>query len=105
MKKALVVDVRKGQDKEKQNNVLYITLYKLPSKMKDGALWHPKKDEAVVIASFSEKYAPEDYNKLQTLPLGSICDIVYGVNDFNDKTFIAKLNVVVEGVYTDKDLY
>ena len=50
MKRCILVSSRENKDKETGDELLFLTLYRLPSKMKNGGLWYPKSCEAIVTA-------------------------------------------------------
>lgn len=98
MKKAILVANRKGKDSNTNGNVLWLTMYELPRefKGKDGrtGLWYPKKDDAILIGCISQDKQPDDYANLVNVREGAVCMVHFGVNDFTNKTFISKVEVV-----------
>ena len=106
MKRFLVCSVRKGEDEKTKGELLFITMYRLPSKMKDGGLWFPKKDEQLAVACISKDRAPKDYEDLLSLLPGTLVDVTFGFNDFNQQSFVAKVDVVPgSNVFTESDVY
>jgi hypothetical protein len=105
MKRAIVVSVRESKDQKTNDELLFVTLYRLPSIMKNGGLWHPKSTEAVTTACYNKTKNPDDYEKFKTLLPCTVCDITYGVNDFNGKTFVANLAVVEKTSLSTEVLY
>lgn len=98
MKKAILVANRKGIDNNTKSNVLWLTMYELPRefKAKDGhiGLWYPKKDDAILIACIAQDKQPDDYANLINVKEGAVCMVSFGVNDFTNKTFISKVEIV-----------
>ena len=105
MKRCFVVGVRENQDEKTKENILFVTLCQLPSKMKNGGLWYPKKADLITTACFGEQRHPSQYKEYKTLGIGSLVDVVYGVNEFTGTVFVANLTVKQESVYTDADLF
>ena len=105
MKRCIVTGVRKSEDNKTKDKLLFVTLHRLPSKMKNGGLWFPKLNEPVVTACFNQSTDKDGYEKYSALEAGAICDVTYGVNEFNGKVFVARLNVVMESPYDKTDLY
>lgn len=68
MKRCILVSVRPQKDKETNDDLLFLTLYRLPNKMKNGGLWHPKKDEQVINACINAKHRPEEYKQWSSMP-------------------------------------
>ena len=69
MKRCILVSVRPQQDKETNDDLLFLTLFRLPNKMKNGGLWHAKKDEQLVNVCINAKHKPEEYaDFLKILP-------------------------------------
>lgn len=105
MKRYLVVGVREGEDTKTKEKLLFVTMYRLPSKMKNGGLWHPRKTEAVSVACYNLVRNPEEFEEYRLLSPGALVDVMFGVNDFNGKTYVAKIDVAEQSPFTDKDLY
>ncbi len=105
MKRAIIVGVRESKDKETGDDLLFISCFRLPSKMKNGGLWFPKQTEAVLYACINKARSPEDYESLRKVLPGAVCDVTLGVNDFNGQTFVAKVDIVKKSDYTPDMLY
>lgn len=39
MKRFLVVSVKEGEDSKTKEKLLFVSMYRMPSKMKNGGLW------------------------------------------------------------------
>lgn len=48
MKRCILVDVRQNKDEKTGDELMFLTLVKLPSKMSNGGLWHPRQNEMIV---------------------------------------------------------
>lgn len=106
MKRCILVGLRTNKDKETGEDLLFLSLIRLPSRMKDGGLWHPKKDELLVTACINKTRKPDEYKKYSALLPGTLIDVTFGVNDFNGKLIVANLDVV-EGsnIFDEKMVY
>lgn len=89
MKRMILVDVRISKDEKNGDNLLWLTLYRLASQMKNGGLWHAKKDESITYVCFSQLKNPQEYNDYQKCNPGTLFDITFGLNDFNNKSYVA----------------
>ena len=106
MKRFILVGVRQGKDDKTKDDLLFLTLFKLPSKMKNGGLWHPKSAESIIYYCVNKTKNAEEYEKYSKVYPGTLFDVTFAVNDFNNKSYIATC-VMVPGtnLYTDADLY
>lgn len=93
-KRCLVVCNKVGTDEKTQDTLLYLTLYRLPTKRKDGGLWYPKSTEAVVNVCVNKTRDPEKFNRLSVLQYGSLVDINFGINEFTEKSFVASVEPI-----------
>ena len=71
MKRCIVTGVRKSEDSKTKDKLLFVTLHRLPSKMKNGGLWFPKLNEAVVTACFNQSTDKDGYEKYSALEAGA----------------------------------
>ena len=94
MKRCILVGHRTGTDKETKDELLFVSLVRLPSKMKDGGLWYPKKDELFVTACINKSRKPDEFKKFSDLLPGTLIDVTFGINDFNGKVVVAGLDIV-----------
>lgn len=94
MKRCILVSVRPQKDKETNDDLLFLTLYRLPNKMKNGGLWHPKKDEQVVNACINGKHKPEEYKKFLSIFPGALIDVTFALNEFTNKTYVERCDLV-----------
>ena len=105
MKRAIIVGVKDGKDKKTGDDLLFVTCFKLPSKMKNGGLWFPKSSDAVATACINKSRAPKDYEEFLHILPGTLCDLTLGVNDFNGNSFIAKIDIVEKSPFKPEALY
>ena len=105
MKKVLLVQARISEDKKTKERLLFVTFVNLPRKnAQTGNVWFPKNDELTTVSCFGEDRAPTLFALLRKAIPGSLCGLTYGVNDFNNKLFVADVKVLKEG-YTESDIY
>ncbi len=106
MKRCILVSVRPQKDKETNDDLLFLTLYRLPNKMKNGGLWHPKKDEVIVNACINGKNKPEEYKNFSKILPGALIDVTFALNEFSNKTYVERVELV-EGtnLFDEKLLY
>ncbi len=106
MKRCILVSSRQSKDEKTGEDLLFLTLYRLPNKMSNGNLWYPKKTEAVVVACINKSKKPEVYDKFKGINPGALIDITYGINDFNNELFVANVECVKgTNVFDEKILY
>ena len=106
MKRFILLASRCNKDEKTNDELMFLTLGKLPSKMSNGGLWYAKKGEEISTACINKTRDVETYNEfLKVLP-GSLVDCVIGINEFNNKAYIASIKLV-EGtnVFTEDLLY
>ena len=106
MKRCILVDVRTNKDKETNEDILFLTLVKLPVPMNNGGLWHHKASELVVNVAFPKNTKAQEFEQYSKILPGALFDITYGYNDFNGKSFVATC-VLVEGtnMFTEQEVY
>ena len=106
MKRCILVAVRPQKDKETNDELLFLVLYRLPNKMQNGGLWHPKKDETIINVCINAKHKPEDYKRFLDIRPGALIDVTFALNEFTNKTYVDRCELV-EGtnVFEEKDLY
>ena len=62
-------------------------------------------NEAIINACVNKTKSPEDYEKFKTILPGSLIDVTFGLNDFNNKTFVAKLDIVEQSLFDAETIY
>lgn len=104
MKKVLLVQARVSEDKKTKERLLFVTFVNLPTKNAQGNIWYPKNDELITVSCFGEDRAPALFALLRKAIPGTLCGLTYGVNDFNNKLFVANVEILKEA-YTEADIY
>ena len=106
MIRSILVSSRVGQDDKTGNKLLFMTLYRFPTRMKNGGLWYPKKGDAVINACIDESKKADEFAFFSEILPGALVDVVLGVNDFTGKTYVASLNLACEqNPYKAEELY
>ena len=103
-RRCLVVCNKLGTDEKTKDTLMYLTLYRLPTKRKDGGLWYPKSSEAIVNVCVNKTRDPEKFNRLAQISLGSLVDIEFGFNEFTDKSFVASVELVPNTSFLTDDI-
>ena len=105
MKRAIVLQVRSSVDNNTQENLAWVTVGCIPSKMKDGRLYSPKTTDILITTVAGEVRSPDKFKKYKNLKIGSLVDVVMALNEYNNKLFVEDILTVADSVYTDDDLY
>lgn len=105
MKRAMVMSVRATVDKKTNENVVYVTLFDMGNRNKDGVIFTARSSEAVKTAFANEVRNPEKYAKYKALTIGSLCTMDLGVNDFDGKVYVSNLELVKKSPYSLDDIY
>lgn len=98
MKRCILISTRTNTDKETKDELLFLTLAKLPSKMNNGGLWHPKANELLSTVCINKTRKPDDFKKFSEMFPGTLIDITMGVNEFTGKLFVAAYEAVEDTV-------
>ena len=101
-KRFLVVQTRQNKDKDTDDDLLYLTLFRLPNKMKNGNLWYPSNEKRVVVTCFNKVKKPEEYQKFLNVRPGALVDVNFGMSEFNEKPYVSEVRLV-EGSFTYSD--
>ena len=106
MKRCILVDSRTNKNEQTGDELLFLTLVKLPAKMSNGGLWHHKANELVINVCIPKSTKQEDFEKYSTILPGALFDITYGYNDFNGKSFVATCTLVDgTNMFTPQEVY
>lgn len=106
MRRYILVDVRESEDAKTKEKLLFLTLVKLASKMKNGGLWHPKKAEQISYYCINGSKNPNKYEEFKNFMPGSLFDVTFAVNEFNGTLYIATCEFVPgTNIYDDKILF
>lgn len=107
MKRYILVDIRESEDAKTKEKLLFLTLAKLASKMKNGGLWHPKKADQISYYCINGSKDPVKYEEFKKYQPGTLFDVQFAVNDFNGTFFISTCELVpgTNNIYDEKTLY
>ena len=103
-KRCLVVSNKIVVDSKSNDRLLYLVLYRLPNRTKNGGLWYPKSTESVVNVCVNEKREPEKFSRLSTFAYGSCVDISFGLNENTEKTYVASVELVPNTSFLKDDV-
>lgn len=102
--RCLLISCRKQKDEKSGEELMFLTLSKLPKRMKNGGLFYPKPSELLVHACVNKSKAPMDYENFEKVNPGALCEVTFGTNEYTQKAFVAKIDVLVT-IYPEEDLY
>ena len=106
MKRTILISTRQNKDEKTGDELLFLTLSKLPNKMNNGGLWYPKKDELIINTCINKSRSPEEYEKMLKILPGALVDVTLGLNEYNNKVYVVKTDVVPgTDMYTEEMLY
>lgn len=106
MIRCVLVAKREFKDEKTNEEGLFLTLYSLARKGKEGKLYTPKVTDAVITSFISKTRKPQDYTDYQTIYPGALIDVHYGVNEVTQKAYIQKCELVPgTNLYKPEDLY
>ena len=80
MRRCILISNRQNKDEKTGDELLFLTLSRLPTKMNNGGLWYPKKDEQIISACINKTRSPEDYEKMVNILPGTLIDVTFGLN-------------------------
>ena len=105
-RRCILLSTRTNKDKETNDELLFLSLARLPSKSSRGGLWYPKQSELLVTACINKTRKPDDFESYSKLNPGTLIDVTFGINDFNGKVIVANLDVI-EGtnIFDPETLY
>lgn len=106
MKRYILVDSKIVEDKQTKDKLLFLTMYRLGSKMKNGGIWHPKKDESISCVCFHESKDKLNFDMYKDIYPGALFDITFGINDITQKVYVATCTLVSgTNMFTAQDVY
>lgn len=106
MRRCILISTRCNKDEKTGDELMFLTLSRLPNKMNNGGLWYPKKDELIINTCINKNNKPDEYAKMLNVLPGTLIDVTFGLNEYNNKVFVVKTDIV-EGtdVFTEDMLY
>ena len=104
MKRAIVVSVRESKDKSTSENNVWVTVAIMPSKYGNDKVFYPKSSEISVSTCAGELRSPDNFKKFKALSVGDVVNVVYGLNEFNQKPYVVDLQLVKQSPYSEEDL-
>ena len=104
MKRAIVTSVRTSKDKKSGEDNAWVTVSIMPSKMSNGNLFYPKSSEISVTSCAGALRAPDKFAKFNSLRIGALVDIHYGVNEYTQKPFVDDITLVKDSPFSNSDL-
>ena len=106
MRRCILVSSRCNKDDKTGDELLFLTLFRLPHRMSNGGLWYPKKDELIINTCINKANKPDEYEKMLKVLPGALVDVTQGLNDYNGKVYVAKTDVVPgTELYSEDMLY
>ena len=106
MRRCILISTRQNTDEKTGDELLFLTLTRLPNRMTNGGLWYPKKDELILNACINKTKNPEDFMKMLKILPGTLVDVTFGLNEYTNKPYVFKMDVVQgTDVFTEDLLY
>ena len=104
MKRAIVTCVRTSKDKQTSEDVAWVTVALMPTKMQNGNLFYPKSSDISVSTNAGAIRAKDKFSKYCAFKLGDLVDIHYGFNEYTQKPFVDDITLVKSSLYKESDL-
>ena len=105
MKRGIVLKVRKSEDKQTKESLVWVVVGRLPYAMKEGKLFYPRSTEVLITTVAGETRSPDKYKKYLSLKIGTLVNVQMALNEFSNKAFVNDIVVVSESAFTDKELF
>lgn len=105
MKKGILLAARVSKDKKTDENLCWVTIGVLPSKMTKGGLFYPKKEDSILTVPFGELRNPDMYVACQSIRLGSLVGVTFDFNEIVNRAFPARIDTIVESCYSDEEMF
>lgn len=106
MVKAILVAKREYIDEKTQDHIMYLTLYEMGKKTKDGnAIFNKRPSDAIINTAINKTKKPQTYSDFQQIHPGSLINVYYEVSD-SRKAYIKSMELVPgTNLYKPEDLY
>ena len=106
MRRCILISARQNKDEKTGDELLFLTLSRLPNRMSNGGLWYPKKDELIITTCINKTKSPEDFERMLKVLPGTLIDVTFGLNEYNNKIYVVKTDIVVgTDLYMEEMLY
>lgn len=106
MRRCMLVQTRIDVNKETKERKLWLTLCRLPNPMKNGGLFYPKASDLLTYYCVSEQDKPKDFEDFAKYNPGTLFDVTFGLNDYNNKPYILEVIYVPDSnKHNSMDLY
>jgi len=104
MKRAVVVSIRTSKDKNSGEDMAWVVVAVMPSKMNNGNLFYPKSSDISVSTCAGAIKSPDKFATYQKFKIGDVVNIHYGFNEFSQKPFVDNVELVTSTPYKESDL-
>lgn len=106
MRRCILISTRQNKDEKTGDELMFLTLSRLPTKMNNGGLWYPKKDELIINTCINKSRNPDEYGKMLNVLPGTLIDVTFGLNEYTNKAYVVKTDVVKgTDLFTEDMLY
>ncbi len=106
MSRCVVCSNRVGKDKLTNEEIRYISAYRMPTYTSNGTLWYPKSTEAIVNVVIRKNQSPKAFDDFKDVLPGAILNVVFGVNDFTQKVYVQSYDLIPgSNLHKAEDLY
>ena len=106
MRRCILISTRQNTDEKTGDELVFLTLSRLPTKMNNGGLWYPKKDELIINTCINKSRNPDEYGKMLNVLPGTLIDVTFGLNEYTNKAYVVKTDVVKgTDLYSEDMLY
>ena len=106
MRRCILISTIQNKDEKTGDELLFLTLSRLPTKMNNGGLWYPKMDEQIINTCINKTRSPEDYENMSKVLPGTLIDVTFGLNEYTNKAYVVKTDVVKgTDLFTEDMLY
>ena len=106
MRRCILISTRQNKDEKTGDELLFLTLARLPNKMTNGGLWYPKKDELILNTCINKTKNPDEFENMAGVLPGALIDVTFGLNEYTNKAYVLKTDVVdATELYSEDMLY
>lgn len=106
MKKGLVLSVRTGVDKDTNEDVVFVTIGKLPTKSREtGKIFAPLKSETLLCVQGNKVKSTAKYNTYKDFKVGDLVELYFGVSSISEKVFVDNIVLVKNSPFTEEEIF